>query len=484
MSIGLMLFMFLAALILISTHPRERWHLSSDDPLNEDNLRWAAAGYGSASISLDCLFGAYSAMLLLIGRACFLGVATGVMTGLLVINWRMNNLYPGLNPPSFQAVLYGLQVFDSPILNKFFWLLVAFCQVGLAVSELVLMNHVFLSGMGFPAAHAIAATLAIACVAYYYCLFGGYQAVYRTDALQYIFIILMGLAMLFAFLRQIAGPLQLAGLATALQKAQPIPPKQLMAGYPHLRLLLELLGGFSLGIMPVLAAPDAWKRVFIVAMKRNVQGPRLRLLRAAPLRLFLATAVPLVFITPLLLASGTHNAQGGWGFPISDLFAISSPVGDSLIVLGMVAVFMSTFASSLLSATHVLMGQLVFREWTAQSELARFRVIFGLCFAASSLCLFGLLPMLPNPYAVGVLLVTPFGLVSGILTGTSFGDRKARWVITYLIGISVLAWVVFAIGYLTDKTSAADPYAAVYLVLLGCATFFVAAAFSRVFSRK
>jgi Na+/proline symporter len=492
MSIGLMLFIFLVVLILLSISPRDQWRLTPDDPLNVDELRWPAAGYGSASVSLDCLFGAYSAILLLVGYTCFISIALGVVSALFALNWWISKYDRRGEGTQFQTILYNLQIFKSAALDRAFWMLVVFCQVGLAAAELVLLHNVFSIGLGFSGAHATAASLAISCVAYYYCLFGGYQAAFRTDALRYVFILLMGLVMLLLLWKDVPD---LGSFNNLLERAiAKSPAKKLMAEHPKLRTLFELLGGFALGVMPILAAPDAWKRVLIITKKRSsihVKPTRHRyldritsVLRMAPLRLLLAAALPLGLIMPLLLRFSDRGIQDNWSFPVREIFALSPPLADGFIILGMVAAFMSTFDGALLSATHVLLGQTAFPDWTGRSELARFRIMFGFAYAVVFLVQVAFISLLPNPYALGAILVAPFAIVAGILAGTSFGARKAKDGIIYILALTILTWIVFTLRYLGAPSTAKDPYLAAPLVFFGCCVFFLIAGFSRILSAR
>jgi Na+/proline symporter len=485
MSVGVMVFIFLVVLLLISISPIKEWQLSEENPLDEDRLRWSEAGYGSASVSLNCLFGAAPAVLLLIGYTCFAGIVLGVVGALLIIQTWISPY----DRPGFQFLLFNLKLFQSPPLNLAFSLLLVFCQAGLALAEMVLLHHVFSVGLGFSDAHATVATLAAACVAYYYCLFGGYQALFRADLVQYVFIIAMGLVMIVLLWRNNHS----LGNILAAMWAAPNPTRILMPRHPHLRSLFELLGGFAFGTMPVLAAPDAWKRVLIVSRRkpetvhrrkkaRLLGGPIAMSLRSAPLRLLAAAAVPLALILPVLMSFRDRGLKVQFSFPIRELFALAPPIGVGFILLGMLAAFMSTFDGALISATHILIGLGVLPYRAAQSGLGRFRVIFGFLFTVTFLLLIPLIAWLPNPYSPGALLVVPFALVSGLLIGTSFGKRRARSVMIYVLAPVLAGWVFLALRYLGPPASAADPYAAVPLVSFGCFVFFVAASTSRVFS--
>jgi Na+/proline symporter len=495
MGIGLMLFIFLVVLVLLSIAPLEHWRLAPDNPLDIDDLRWPEAGYGSASVSLNCLFGAYSAILLLVGFTCFAGIVIGVVSAVFVIQIWISNYTQRLHTdePRFQFILFNLSLFKSTVVDRAFWILVVFCQIGLAVSELVLLRHVFAVGLNFSAAHATVASLAIACVAYYYCLFGGYQALFRADVLQYLFIVAMGIVMIIILSHMSHAPRNVDSFVAAVRAASS-PNKLLMSRSPHLRTLLELLSGFALGAMPILAAPDAWKRVVTISRRKHEASlpamSRSRLyasiesaFRMAPFRLLIAAALPLALIIPLLMRFSGRGLQENFSFPIRELFALAPTVGNGFILLGMISAFMSTFDGALLSATHVLLGLQALPEAAGRSGLARYRVLFGLGFAVAISLLVPLVLWLPNPYSAGAILVAPFAIVAGTLLGTSFGARRAAASMIYLLSPVLVTWVFLTLNHLTDAASAKDPYGAVPLVAFGCCVFFLVAIFSRILSR-
>lgn len=504
MALGLMLFIFLIILILVSISPLSHWRLKDDEPLHTDDHKWPAFGYGSAAISLNCLFGAYSATLLLMGYACFAGVILGVVTGLFSLDsWiRRLDVRPG-----FQPMLYNLHIFESAAVDKLFWFLLIFCQLGLALSELLLLRHVFAIGLGFSQPHAIAATLFIACVAYYYCLIGGYHALFRTDALQYILIVLMGTVLLALLWRLSSSSIALPALREGVQENlyRPVLP-DLFWRYPLLRYWFEALAGFALGIMPVICAPDAWKRILIVrrneVLRREKEPyhdapptPKVKApptlarigqsLRTAPLRLLLATAVPIGLITPLLLGFSREGIQDEWSFPVKTLLALSPDFLDGFIILGMTAAFMSTFDSAHLSATHVMLGQRIFPPSSLTSEIQRYRVLFGGLFAILVLVFLPAVDQLAHPYVLGATLVGPFALVSGLLMGTRLGKRKIKGdAIVYIIVLVLGLWVLLVLDYISTDGTAANPYLALPLVSISCCFFFLIFSCARILTRR
>jgi Na+/proline symporter len=495
MGLGIALFAFLLGLLLVSISPLRSWRLDSNAPLDDDDLKWPAAGYGSAAVSLDALFSAHAATLLLVGKACFAGVVLGVITGLVLLNRWVSG---AASARGFQSFLHGLRVFESVAADRLFWFLIVTCQLGLAVSELVLLHHVFSVGLGFPSPHAFTASISIACVAYYYCLIGGYSAVFKTDALQYVFV--LGMAIVMFIMMWFAEPGAIS--ATGLQAPPQVVGLPLIPRNPiPLRLGLELLVGFALGIMPVIVAPDAWKRVLIIArevtpgqtakgelgegwVSRAWAGLKLRA-QTAPVKLLFVTALPIALTTPLIARSAGSTPSESVAYPLQALFEACSPTAQVFLLLGMTAAFMSTFDSGHLSATHILMRYEQFKVTRPQSELGKFRVIFGMCFAIIIVLFFALVEQAPHPYIVGAFLLGPYAVAGGIITGTSLGSRRLRGAfIHYLVVILLSVWMLLFIGNISDVKASADPLSAAPLVLAGCALYFFVAASSRLCSAK
>lgn len=461
MDLGLGLLLFMVVMLLVSIAPLNKWQLKKSSPLDDDELFWPAAGYGSASISLNALFGAYTAALVLVGTACFVGTVAGVLIALFVLNLKVPPRRA--SRPSFQSFLYGMTCFRSPVVNNLFLVLVAFSQAGLAVSEMVLLHHVFGSGLGLTYAQAFAASLLVACVAYYYCMIGGYKAVFRTDAVQYIFLILMAAIMFY-----LALEIDLESGARVATQALDVFPSILREN-SGIRLMTEVGAGIALGAMPVLAAPDAWKRVFIVKSRDDDARPFVQ--RLAMVRLFMATAVPLGLVAPLAVDLARNPSVDPWSFPLTAI--VASGQGSTLVVLGLVAAFMSTFDGATVSSVHVLMGLKTSLVSPSPHELARYRILLGALFLLISGTFWHVMRAVPNPYAVGGFLVGPFAVVAGVVLGTGLGTRRVTGeLFPYLLATFAMGWLYLSFTYMTDPAAPRNPAAAAPLVLTGCAGFF------------
>ena len=476
MSLGLVIALFLIFMVLLSTSSWSQWRLSRDAPLDIDKLLplpWA--GYGSSVVSLSALFGAYSATLLILGPVCFVGVVTGVLSGIFVVSRRIVDL--GKSATGFQELLFSLAIFVNPISDRIYWLCLAGAQLGLAMCELVLLQQVFRQGVGLTGSSALVATLSIGLVCYFYCLLAGYQAVFRTDVLQYLVLLIMGSFMLFLPVvdNGTAGSI-LEGSGTARDSIRAVPfGSEYLETPSPLRWVLEFLVGFSLGIMPVLGAPDTWKRLLILQGRTHAGR--------APIALLVAAAAPVALILPLFfrLADRTSAEM----FPLQFIFTVSSPLASGLLLLGMISAFMSTFDSAIVSGTHLLLKTPPLFDSRIADERQRYHVLLGSVFLSLALLLTAVSEKLPHPYAVGIFLLGPVGIVVGLLAGSSMGRRQidAQWVMS-ACAVAFVSWIIVFRYYLNLPYISKNPAAALVPVGLGSFMFFAFALIGRMSSKQ
>jgi Na+/proline symporter len=429
MGFGLLLAIFLISLLLVATSSWSQWRLKPEAPLDVDEglpLPWA--GYGSSTVSLSALFGAYTATLLVVGFACFAGVATGVILGLLLTNLRLRKISnPGAG---FQSFLYSAQVFENEVMDRVFWLCLAFIQLGFATSELVLLRHVFHEGLRLPSPHSIAATLAIALVCYFYCLLAGYQAVFRVDVLQYIVLLVMCGAFLFLalFSQDVATlPAPLRGEATAAIKAVRFGGGYLNLAAP-VRFALDFLVGLPLGMMPVIGAPDTWKRVFLLQSRRGA--------KLSSLMLLIAAGLPVALSAPLFLKLA--GAFPGRMFPLQFLFSTSAPLAQGILLLGMTSAFMSTFDSAQISGVHLMLKIKPLLQLGEVSERQKYHTLMAGNFLLLTVLAVFLPDRLPHPYAVGVFLFRSSRDHCGAVDWQPSGLEAYKWWVAVLCSYNPL----------------------------------------------
>jgi hypothetical protein len=370
-------------------------------PLNVDEgLPLPEAGQASTVFSLTALFGAYFGILLILGLPALLGIALGTVVALFVIRgWILK-----FEARTFEEFL--LRVLDGDSKNMVvFTVVVSAVQCGYAASELLILREVTRSFLEIRSDYATLLAVCVGIVGYFYVLFGGYLALYRTDVLQFALVAVMAVA--FAIYFAVVG---LAIDPTKTWWPRPgyweIPFVGADAG--TLNYCYQFIIGTVMGFGLLAAAPDAWKRVFVVATLREKSLRRFGTFVAVGVAPFLAL-VPVALAVPYT-PDGTVNANFLFsGFPTqSGLFIAGS--------LGLVACFLSSFNSALLASVQV--GLLLQRKQRhVENELPRFHVLMA-CSLLTVFFLFAALVSLGNPYLLANLLLGPYALIAGIQAGT------------------------------------------------------------------
>lgn len=467
MTLGLQISAFLVFLFLIALSRRAA-DLKPEAPLDDDKLLLPTLGYGSSTISLSALFGSYTAALLLLGTATLIGIISGVALGLLILGRAMSapaGTQQG-GSSTYQSHLYAMRIFSDPTLETIFWLLLVAAQILFASSELSLLHLVFTAGLGMTASQAIAAVLAVCLVCYLYCLMAGYKAVFRTDVFQYLMLLAMGAVLLHFFFRSTAGGASLADLRPErFQRALELTTAgSFYLSLPSpLRHLMELILGLTLGAIPVLGAPDNWKRVFMLRQKRDLSRTSLPLL--------LAGALPVALTLPLLLSLAPSSAHEF--FPIEVIFATRSRLLEAMLLLGIIAAFSSTFDSATVSSAHLLLKLRVPLAESTQTELQRYQLILaGLFLFVSGAFYYGVREF-NHAYVFGFAAMGLAAVAVGIFTGTLAGTRTIERPIILLIAIvlSLSFWGMIMSRYIVDPEGSPTPVFAMIPVGVGAATF-------------
>ncbi len=438
---------FFATILFVYFSSRAR-ALQRARPLDEDRLPFPALGQASTMFSLTSLFGACFGMFLVLGVYAIAGIAAGTIVGLLLVRTLIAS-----SAKTYEGAVYERlrrlphpAVFAGPLIGV---------QLAFAVSELLLLHSVFLSGLGMLPLYAILFTACVAIIGYSYCLIGGYGAVYRTDIVQFVVITIMCLVLIAYMATTVTTTTFAASLSLRLQAHHPghwfadsIPSIFLQRSF-------DLVVGFLLGITFILSSPDAWKRVFIVSRKHPTK-------RSVAL-LAAAGALPFVLITPVVLAA-RPSVYGDLDpmFLVRDL-SVNGMV-FAFLILGMIACFLSAFNSALISATHLAV--LVARNRAAASdELVRYRYIIAVNFAVI-IVLFIATIGFGNPYALGNLLIAPYGIAGALIAATRGATVPARpRFIAWVWALGLLAWTLCLIphahilAFATTKQANTIPWA-------------------------
>jgi len=425
--------LLVSSLLLVHFSMRSR-PLDAKRPLDEDHgLPWPEAGQASTVFSLTALFGAYFGITLILGLPALLGLAFGTVSGLILTA----RLIKKRNQDSFEEFLQSVLKArgDNAIV---FGVLLAGMQCCFAASELLILREMARAGLGLRGEDATLLAMALGAIGYFYVLFGGYKAVFRTDVLQFSMIALMGAVLLsLEFHNATRGSL--------------VPPLWPRSGYwelPALAATGPLLYVFQFGVASVMglgflvASPDTWKRVFLVVKMRR-QGPRFPMFVVVGTAPFLLL-IPLAALTPAIADGPTDSGALFAGLISSDMLFVAA-------ALGLVASFLSSFNSALLASVHV--GLLLRRTASGvREEMSRFHWLMASALVSIGF-VFLALSSNGNPYLLANALLGAYSVVAGVQVGTGWKISRLReGHLIWLAVPSLLAWFVYltSLGGLTD----------------------------------
>lgn len=415
--------LLISSLLLVHFSVRTR-PLPADRPLDEDaGLPLPEIGQASTVFSLTALFGAYLGIFLLLGAVALSGLAVGTGVGILLIrSWVRRR--PWKSFEAFLAAVLGRSVQNANVTA----FTLAGIQLCYAVSELLILREISSISLGLRLEHATLVAACLATIAYFYVLFGGYVAVFRTDVLQFGFVVVMAIAIAFVVPdRLVRGEWSPGGLL-------PRP------GYWHLPTLgsSKLLHAYQftvaalMGLGFIVASPDAWKRIFLVADRRRKDRSFAWFVSAG--------LVPFVFLIPVssisgYIPDGTIDTTALWaGVLASNALFVA-------VALGLIASFMSAFDSAILAAVHVT---LVARRRPGRPRLetsdfhwlmAGFLLSTGLLFAAAL--------SIGNPYLIGNVLIGPYAAIAGLLVGTRGRVSLKEGRALPLLVVSQVVWFMY-----------------------------------------
>jgi len=417
---------FLIATLLLVHFSTRAAPMPSTRPLDVDEVLFPALGQASTVFSLTALFGAYYGMFLVLGTYAIGGVAAGSIAALVMIRRAALEA----EEKRYESFLYNrMSKFTDP---EALTGPIGVVQLLFAVSELVILRAVLVVAFSIPDIYATVTVMLIATIGYTYCLLGGYNAVFRTDVVQLVTIIVMCFVLigqLIAHGTDVAAPAvisRLLGVHPGFWYADALPSRT----FSH---VLDFAIGFPMGLMFLLASPDTWKRVFIVS-KRD---PHVRSLFV----LFAAGAFPFLLIAPLVITAPALKPG-----PINPLFILENASTNAVVMgctlLGLTGSFLSAFNSAFISASHI--GILQARRWTTTvDEIVRFRYVAGVLFVAlSALAL--LLLRSPNPYSLANVLHGPYAIAGATVLGLRGGKKKVSTRFLMAVwSIAVLLWSAY-----------------------------------------
>lgn len=286
----------------------------------------------------------------------------------------------------------------------------------------------------------------IACTAVFvlYTLHGGQGSVIRTDLVQFM-IILVGIIVLFSRASQAAG--------SSLLLSQSFPTSSNMGAWDVLSMLLVVGSAYLVG-------PDMYSRLF------SAHSPKEAKISAAISAVILIPLAFLIASLGIISRSLYPGASPEQAIPVL-LTGLLSPAAEGLVAAALLAAFMSSADTSLMTATSIITLDLYRKADPGSSEkklmaISRlFVLIIGVLALALAVSLPSIIKTLLIAYTVftsGLLLpvvagfykdrlgLTPSGalaaLVGGGATAILLGQKYP------LLGITVSAAFLFGVSWL------------------------------------
>ena len=274
-------------------------------------------------------------------------------------------------------------------------------QIGLATSELLILNDIAMSGFGLNLQYSTIFVISLALIAYIYCLVGGYLAVFRTDIVQFIFIIIMGatisIIVLFSNNYKVRA-VELFGLMPNLW----IDP---FGGPAFVSIPINLIISFLMGYGFIVASPDSWKRVFVITKYGR---------RKSLLPLFVAGMLPFALILPIAFL--IIPSQADRVHPLKVLIETSTnmhPIIMLIVTIGIVSCFLSSFDSALITAVHARSIYATDQQNNVDT-LSGYYLTTGIIFLIINIMFISFKNIsATNPYFVAVMLMAIYAVVSG-----------------------------------------------------------------------
>lgn len=413
---GLILATLVAARHFPSNRPIDR----SRSPLDiDDGIPFPEAGQASSIFSLTALFGTYLGIGLMLGLSALLGLLAGSVVGLVVLQRTIASR--------------GRQRFDFLLQSCFkkgrshgaaLLAFIALTQALLVLSEMLILREISGEWLGISSSNATLFVFCLSLIAYLYCLDGGYLAVFRTDIIQFIFILVFGIILcVFAFrsgnmeYSSSLGKNATAWLPPSVSKLSPV---------------FNAATTFVMGFMWVIGSPDTWKRVHVIVHSHAARS-------LVPL--MIAGAIPFMLITPLVFLAGSIKTEeiAGLRF-LGEMVSAGGSVTSNMLLLGIVASFMSSFDSFLTGAVHLLVVSRRFFSIEARDQKAEFYRSTALVFILINAA-FAVVPrgMFSNPYLLANILLGNFAVAVGVLIGTGFFKRAIKLSTFVTLSTTVLA---------------------------------------------
>jgi hypothetical protein len=425
---GLLVALLLVSSLLLVHFSIRAQPMPKARPLDVDEgLPLPEAGQASTVFSLSALFGAYFGIASVLGVPALTGLAFGTVVGLFSVRyWIISR-----RPQRFEDFLFGL--FEGNERNAVVYaLVVSLVQCAYAGSELLILREVAKTALGLKSEQATLVAIGVAIIGYFYVLFGGYMAVFRTDVLQVFLVGIMALASA-AFLLIHHQPIDWSARLLPRQGYWAIPLVGSARGLYLYHFLIAAVMGFGL----MAASPDTWKRVYQVSKRKSRSSVRF-------LTFVVVGLAPYLVLLPFVISIGPIP-DGPLKQGLVFLPSLSSNLVFVAAALGLVASFLSSFDSALLASVHV--GLMLQRKKSrVESELARFHwlmvaALFTVFFLFKALYQYG------NVYLLANFLMGAYALIGGVHLGTRGAvSRLPENSLLWVVVLGVAGWVIYFVS--------------------------------------
>jgi len=401
-------------------------------------LPWA--GQASTVFSLTALFGAYLAIFEVLGLAAILGVVLGSVAGLFLIRHACIEA----NQPSFELLLLSRRFAHRKIHNTLLWWLLAAIQIGFATSELVIMREVAIRGFGMLPKHATVFVFAVALIGYFYCLVGGWAAVFRTDIVQLLLMVAMFVAIggILLFHQYATGaPIHFTNYSARLSGTGPLRLAfSDLQKLPLVRSALNAFVGFGMGFGLLACSPDTWKRVYVSTFHAQQR-------RFLFQKLLFSGILPFLLLLPVAMIPSRPTASS-IPDPIATIFsAQGGQIILGITLLGMISCFLSAFDSALITAAQIILVRPYRSTHAEGNSLSNYQFILGCIFLCIFLFTMVAITGIPNPYFLALVLLGPYAVLAGLIIGTRgltrpFEGGEFPWAATLAISL----WIIYVVN--------------------------------------
>jgi hypothetical protein len=422
---GLLVGIILIASLLLVHFSLRKHPMPESRPLDVDEgLPLPEIGQASTVFSLTALFGAYFGIALLLGLPALTGVAFGTGLGLFLIRYWIDKY----KPKRFENFL--LKILNGASGNiAVYAMVISGVQCLYATSELLILREIAKVSFGVRPEQATFLAVGIGIIGYFYVLFGGYVAVFRTDILQFV---LVGIMAITFGVYSLGPALSSAGTTGLFPRAGYWEAWAIGSGFPLY--IYHFIIGTIMGMGLLVGSPDTWKRVFLV--RRRKKKRRIRFVF-----LVIVGMVPCLTVLPFAIIIGpVPDGEINSGLMFSKLLT-----NDALYiaaVTGLIASFLSAFNSAILASVHI--GLILKRRKSpVETETTRFHWLM-VTVITSLFMLFIALTNVNNPYLLGHLLLGAYSIIAGVQIGSRgnisrLPENSLLWI--YIIGF--VGWFLY-----------------------------------------